>query len=139
MARVTVEDCSQTENRFELAVLAAYRAKEISRGGRPTVERDNDKETVIALREIAEHKVDLDVLAKNLSQTTGDYAQLDGSKLFRNASKALNQSKSQAQSSDDASDFVKEMEEEFASVEDSSALDSDFYTPDEKEGSQSQS
>jgi DNA-directed RNA polymerase subunit omega len=63
MARVTVEDCVlKIPNRFELVMLAAQRAREISAGGTLTVERDNDKNPVVALREIAESSVDLDNL-----------------------------------------------------------------------------
>ncbi|NDV02120.1 DNA-directed RNA polymerase subunit omega [Pseudoroseicyclus tamaricis] len=55
MARVTVEDCvDKVPNRFELVMLAAHRAREITAGGPPTVPRDNDKNPVVALREIAE-------------------------------------------------------------------------------------
>ncbi|WP_373355138.1 DNA-directed RNA polymerase subunit omega [Pseudoroseicyclus sp. CXY001] len=55
MARVTVEDCvDKVPNRFELVMLAAHRAREITAGGAPTVPRDNDKNPVVALREIAE-------------------------------------------------------------------------------------
>ncbi|MGE4612502.1 MAG: DNA-directed RNA polymerase subunit omega [Paracoccaceae bacterium] len=55
MARVTVEDCiDKVPNRFELVMLAAHRARELSLGAELTVERDNDKNPVIALREIAE-------------------------------------------------------------------------------------
>ena len=55
MARVTVEDCAdKIPNRFELVMLAAHRAREISTGGEITVPRDNDKNPVVALREIAE-------------------------------------------------------------------------------------
>jgi DNA-directed RNA polymerase subunit omega len=60
MARVTVEDCVQkVPNRFELVLLAAQRARNLSRGEELTVDRDNDKNPVIALREIAEETVDL--------------------------------------------------------------------------------
>ena len=70
MARVTVEDCVLiVENRFELVVLAGQRAKDISSGAHPTVERDNDKNPVIALREIAEHTIDAHVLRENLIQS----------------------------------------------------------------------
>ena len=63
MARVTVEDCIvQVPNRFELVMLAAQRARAISRGEELTLERDNDKNPVIALREIAEQTVDLPTL-----------------------------------------------------------------------------
>lgn len=55
MARVTVEDCvDKVENRFELVLLAGHRARQISSGGEITVPRDNDKNPVVALREIAE-------------------------------------------------------------------------------------
>lgn len=63
MARVTVEDClDKIPNRFELVVLAARRARDLSLGRAPFVEEENDKPTVIALREIAEGKIDLDYL-----------------------------------------------------------------------------
>lgn len=55
MARVTVEDCvDKVQNRFELVLLAAHRAREIAAGAPLTVERDNDKNPVVALREIAD-------------------------------------------------------------------------------------
>jgi DNA-directed RNA polymerase subunit omega len=55
MARVTVEDCvDKVENRFELVLLAGHRARQISSGGSITIDRDNDKNPVVALREIAE-------------------------------------------------------------------------------------
>ncbi len=58
MARVTVEDCVQrVPNRFELVVLAAQRARDISAGGELLVDRDRDKNPVVALREIAEDKL----------------------------------------------------------------------------------
>ena len=67
MARVTVEDCVQKiPNRFELVLLAAQRARNISRGEELTVERDDDKNPVIALREIAEETVELGRLEQDL-------------------------------------------------------------------------
>ena len=58
MARVTVEDCvDKVPNRFELVLLAAHRARAISNGSPITVERENDKNPVIALREIADETV----------------------------------------------------------------------------------
>ena len=58
MARVTVEDCvMKIPNRFELVMLASHRAREISSGVEETVQRDNDKNPVIALREIADEKI----------------------------------------------------------------------------------
>lgn len=64
MARVTVEDCLENvENRFELVMIASKRARQIAVGGKdPKVEWENDKPTVVALREIAEKLVDRSVL-----------------------------------------------------------------------------
>ena len=63
MARVTVEDCVlKIPNRFELVLLASQRARDLSAGAEPTLERENDKDPVIALREIAEEGVDVDEL-----------------------------------------------------------------------------
>jgi DNA-directed RNA polymerase subunit omega len=59
MARVTVEDClKNVKNRFELVILAAKRARQLMRGKEPKVDWDNDKATVVALREIAEGYTD---------------------------------------------------------------------------------
>jgi DNA-directed RNA polymerase subunit omega len=67
MARVTVEDCVlKVPNRFELVLYAAQRARNISRGEELTLERDNDKNPVVALREIAEGTVDLESLRADL-------------------------------------------------------------------------
>jgi DNA-directed RNA polymerase subunit omega len=67
MARVTVEDCIlQVPNRFDLVLLAAQRARAISRGEELTIDRDNDKNPVIALREIAEQTVDLGGLNEDI-------------------------------------------------------------------------
>jgi len=61
MARITVEDCLEhVENRFDLVLLAARRARQISQGADPLVPAENDKPTVIALREIAENLINAD-------------------------------------------------------------------------------
>ena len=63
MARVTVEDCvDKIPNRFELVLLAARRARNIHSGAPLTLERDNDKNPVVALREIADETIELEVL-----------------------------------------------------------------------------
>src|ERR1700722_7042124 len=70
MARVTVEDCIlQVPNRFELVLLAAQRAKQITSGNPLTVDRDNDKDSVVSLREIADQTVSLDQLQEGLIQS----------------------------------------------------------------------
>ena len=67
MARVTVEDCIKiVDNRFELVMLAAQRARSLSSGAELTVDRDNDKNPVVALREIAEKNVELEELEAGL-------------------------------------------------------------------------
>ena len=67
MARITVEDCvERVPNRFELVMLAAQRARDVSAGAALLVERDNDKNPVVALREIAEDRLDLDHLRYEL-------------------------------------------------------------------------
>jgi DNA-directed RNA polymerase subunit omega len=63
MARITVEDCvERVPSRFELVMLAAQRARDVSAGASLNVDRDNDKNPVVALREIAEDRIDLDHL-----------------------------------------------------------------------------
>ena len=70
MARVTVEDCVElVPNRFELVLLAGQRARGISAGAELTVDRDRDKNPVVALREIAEETVALDDLMESLVQS----------------------------------------------------------------------
>jgi DNA-directed RNA polymerase subunit omega len=67
MARVTVEDCVlKIPNRFDLVMLSAQRAREIAAGASLTVERDNDKNPVVALREIADSSVDIENLRQSL-------------------------------------------------------------------------
>lgn len=71
MARVTVEDCILVvPNRFELVALASQRAKDISSGAALTVDRDNDKNTVISLREIAEGTVSVEILREVVVQNS---------------------------------------------------------------------
>ena len=67
MARVTVEDCiDKVENRFDLVLLASHRARAVSSGAQIHVARDNDKNPVVALREIAEETIDLGRIEQDL-------------------------------------------------------------------------
>jgi DNA-directed RNA polymerase subunit omega len=78
MARVTVEDCVvKIPNRFNLVLLSAQRAREISSGGELTVERDNDKNPVVALREIAEGSIDLDNVRQALISSLQKHVESD--------------------------------------------------------------
>ena len=74
MARITVEDCLENvENRFELVMIASKRARQIQTGGKdPMVSEDNDKPTVLALREIAEGLVDVSILTDTRDQETAE-------------------------------------------------------------------
>ena len=67
MARVTVEDCVlKVPNRFELVMLAAHRARDLAAGAALSVDRDNDKNPVVALREIADETLGIDTLKENV-------------------------------------------------------------------------
>ena len=78
MARVTVEDCIlQVPNRFDLVMLASQRAREISAGGPLTVDRDDDKNPVVALREIAEETVQLEHLNSALVQGLQKHVEME--------------------------------------------------------------
>jgi DNA-directed RNA polymerase subunit omega len=78
MARVTVEDCvDKIPNRFELVMLAAHRAREISTGGEITVPRDNDKDPVVALREIAEETLTFDQLREGAIESHQTQIEVD--------------------------------------------------------------
>ncbi|WP_319824782.1 DNA-directed RNA polymerase subunit omega [Thalassovita sp.] len=78
MARVTVEDCvDKVPNRFELVMLAAHRAREISAGAQITVDRDNDKNPVVALREIADETQSADELRERLIESNQTQIEVD--------------------------------------------------------------
>ncbi|GAB3131613.1 DNA-directed RNA polymerase subunit omega [Novispirillum itersonii] len=78
MARVTVEDCVlKVPNRFDLVLLAAQRAREISSGGALTVDRDNDKNPVVSLREIAEETVGVEILRESVVQSLQKHVEVD--------------------------------------------------------------
>jgi DNA-directed RNA polymerase subunit omega len=78
MARVTVEDCVlKVPNRFELVLLAAQRARDVAAGAQITLDRDNDKNPVVALREIAEETISLDNLQNALIKGMQKHVEID--------------------------------------------------------------
>jgi len=78
MARVTVEDCvDKVPNRFELVMLAAHRAREIAAGSHVTVDRDNDKNPVVSLREIADETQSADDLRERLIESNQNQIEVD--------------------------------------------------------------
>lgn len=94
MARVTVEDCIvKIPNRFQLVMVAAQRSRELSIGAELTVERDNDKNPVVALREIADETVDTEEIESSLVRSLQKYVdieeQVDESDAFLAAEEAF--------------------------------------------------
>ena len=82
MARITVEDCiDKFQSRFELVLVASNRARKLHAGESPTVEIDNDKHTVIALREIAEETIDIDQMKNNLVEEYQSVSAIDEEEL----------------------------------------------------------
>lgn len=78
MARVTVEDCiDKVDNRFDLVLLAGHRARQVSQGAEITVERDNDKNPVVALREIAEETLSPGDLKEDLIHSLQRHVEVD--------------------------------------------------------------
>lgn len=78
MARVTVEDCiEKVENRFDLVLMAAHRARMISSGAQITVSRDNDKNPVVALREIGDGAISPEDLHEDLIHSLQKYVEVD--------------------------------------------------------------
>ena len=82
MARITVEDCiDKFESRFELVLVASNRARKLHSGENPTIEKNNDKPTVIALREIADESLSIDSLKDKLIQEYQTVSLLDDEEL----------------------------------------------------------
>jgi DNA-directed RNA polymerase subunit omega len=78
MARVTVEDCiDKVDNRFELVLLASHRARLISQGAQITIDRDNDKNPVVALREIADETLSPGDLKEDLIHSLQKHVEVD--------------------------------------------------------------
>ncbi len=119
MARVTVEDCIEVViNRFELVALAAQRAKAIASGAPLAVERDNDKNAVVALREIADRKVSVESLRENLITSNQKRVRLDaygveetGAEEITNISEEVAEELSSFQSADN---FSAEDDDDFS-------------------------
>lgn len=127
MARVTVEDCvEKIPNRFDLVIQAAQRARQISAGAPLTVDRDNDKNPVVSLREIAEETIDLEALKNTIVLNYRRHAEIEPaeeelSEIFEQETAALRASLPQV------SDYVSSAEEEEESEED---LEQDSFEDD---------
>lgn len=114
MARVTVEDCiTRVPNRFELVLVASQRVNEITTGAPLAVDRDNDKNSVVALREIAEDKVSLDALKEDLVRAFQTHHEDDADE--REAVEALSQEKDWLEDNEGAN-IVEEIAEDALTV-----------------------
>ncbi len=125
MARITVEDCiDKFESRFELVLVASNRARKLHSGETPTIEKDNDKPTVIALREIADETVSVDSLKEKLIQEYQIVSPLDEEEL------ALDYSGTETEENDIINEDEQHLNEGNISNEDGSTLtlESDGFT-----------
>ena len=113
MARVTVTDCLEhVDNRFQLVLIAAKRARQISMGAKPLVEDDDDKPTVIALREIADGLVDASILeSNNIGLFNGDdeIEEIDDEEAERLIAAALAESMSEEMTEEQAEEVASSM------------------------------
>ena len=137
MARVTVEDCvSKVPNRFELVLLSAERARELASGALPTVARDNDKTSVIALREIADETVSVDDLRKRFLLTLrhNTYGFSQGETHDQELEQAID---SEASSRLEKEEAFAESEQWEESLESLSRDDEDDFSDEEEDGEDS--
>ncbi len=96
MARVTTEDCiTSIPNRFQLVIYACSRARDLAGGTEPSVDKDNDKFTVVALREIAEKKIDLGKTWQGIVKTTQRYQPVEESDIDDHETVPLNENASE--------------------------------------------
>ncbi len=138
MARVTVEDCIvKIPNRFNLVMVATQRSRELSVGDELTVERDNDKNPVVALREIAEATVDIDALQNSLIQGLQKHIDMDDPIEDADDLLAVEEALSElgglgdAPRPDAAGKIFAEMSAEFENIDDSEDADADAGTAPE--------
>ncbi len=122
MARVTVEDCLRNvKNRFELVLIASKRARQLMRGKEPKVEWDNDKATVVALREIAEGYTNFDTLTQEEQDTAAMMHSLSASSLAKEQAKAAEVASIIEADEDDAEELLVDAEVDDESSDDISS------------------
>lgn len=131
MARVTVEDClKNVKNRFELVIVASRRARQLMRGKEAKVEWDNDKATVVALREIAEGYTDFDTPTQDEQDAAAMLYNINASTLAKEQKAA--QAAAQAEDEDDDDDFGNEAVGEGEATEDHSETEGGEQASDEE-------
>ena len=147
MARVTVEDCVvRVPNRFELVLVAAQRAREITAGAELTLDRDNDKNPVVALREIADDTVPVDKLQDSLIRGMQKHVEIDEPEetielepnLFGVAEEALGVPGDDIEEIDEEATDEEELAEDVLTVEDETELTQDLPEADPEENFEEQ-
>ena len=133
MARITVEDCiDKFESRFELVLVASNRARKLHSGDSPTVEKDNDKNTVIALREIADETIPIDDMKNNLIeeyQTVSNYNEEETSLEYAESSISANIT---SEENELQTNLEKDEDMNINSIEEESSSDSETSTQETK-------
>ena len=146
MARITVEDCvDKFPNRFELVLIASQRARELHSGETPTIDKDNDKNTVIALREIASTTIPIEEMKENLIEEYQKVTILDEEDENLEIESLMNNKQNEEPISDPSSHIEEEikkltlaenkhLEEKFETSEDlQSSVDTSSSNNDEQE------
>ena len=133
MARITVEDCiDKFDSRFELVLVASNRARKLHSGDSPTVEKDNDKNTVIALREIADETIPIDDMKNNLIeeyQTVSNYNEEETSLEYAESSISANIT---SEENELQTNLEKDEDMNTNSIEEESSSDSEIFTQETK-------
>jgi DNA-directed RNA polymerase subunit omega len=147
MARVTVEDCVvRVPNRFELVLVASQRAREITAGAVLTLDRDNDKNPVVALREIADDTVPVEKLQDSLIRGMQKHVEIDEPEetielepnLFGVAEEALGLPGDDIEEIDDEAAEEDELAEDMLTVEDTAELPEELPEADPEENFEEQ-
>jgi DNA-directed RNA polymerase subunit omega len=147
MARVTVEDCVvKVPNRFELVLVAAQRAREITAGAELTLDRDNDKNPVVALREIADDTVPVDKLQDSLIRGMQKHVEIDEPEetielepsLFGVAEEALGVPGDDIEEVDEEATDEEELAEDMLTVEDEAELTAELPEAEPEENFEEQ-
>jgi len=127
MARITVEDCiDKFESRFELVLVASNRARKIHSGESPTVEKDNDKPTVIALREIADESLSVDSLKNRLIEEYQTVSPLDEEEL------SLDYTDSEVENNDETSEDKSQINEDSVEENNEANFSSENYSNEDE-------
>jgi len=126
MARITVEDCiDKFESRFELVLVASNRARKLHTGEEPSVERDNDKNTVIALREIADETISAEVFKQDLVEEYQSFSPIDEEELALEFNEENTDDETDSEKLSEVSDEAIKTEITEVGTEDNSEINND--------------